>query len=101
MLETIERDNETIRISAIEGVNMQSLHDYMVRAYNNSTTDGMSVVNVLMHECGYSEEQSINYTLKIHHLGQAVIFWGTKSGCESLVGAFAKISVQSEVLKNE
>jgi len=101
MLETIERDNETIKVSAIEGINMQSLHDYMVMAYNNDITDSWDVANVMMQECGYPEEQAISYTMKVHHSGKAVVFWGPKEGCEGLVKAFAKIMVKSEVLKNE
>lgn len=101
MQETIERDNQTIKISKIEGINMQSLHDYMVMAYNNEITDGRDVVNVLIKECGYSEEQAIEYVLRVHRAGKAVVFWGPKAGCESLVSALARILVKGEVLKNE
>ena len=101
MQETIELENRVIRLSKIEGVNMQSLHDYMVMAYNNDVTDGQAVVNVLMRECDYTEEQAISHTVRVHRNGKAVVFWGTKNGCESLVKALAKVFVTSEVLKNE
>lgn len=99
--EVIEQDNETIRISKIEGVNMQSLHDFMVVAFNNETTDGRDVVKVFMDECDYIEEQALSFTYKIHTFGKAIVFWGPKASCERLVKAFANILVQSEVLRNE
>ena len=99
--EVIERDNETIRVSKIEGVNMQSLHDFMVMAFNNETTDATDVVSVFMKECDYKMEQATSFTYKVHTLGKAVVFWGPKAGCEGLVKALANILVQSEVLKNE
>ena len=101
MQETIELENRVIKLSYIEGVNMQSLHDYMVMAYNNDVTDGQAVVNVLMKHCDYTEEQAISYTVKVHRNGKAVVFWGTKSGCEGLVKALGQVFVTSEVLKNE
>jgi ATP-dependent Clp protease adapter protein ClpS len=101
MLETIEKENETIKISKIEGVNMQSLHDFTVMAYNNDVTDGQDVVAVLVNTCKYSKEQASHYVMKIHKLGKAIVFWGNKSACENLVAAFARILVHSEVIKND
>ena len=100
-MEVVEKDSETKKFAKIEGVNMQSLHDYMVLVYNNDSTDGQSVVDVLMDVCGYSAEQAIHYTMKIHHSGKAVVFWGNKKSCEELSVELAKILVKSEVLKNE
>lgn len=101
MQEAVEKDNLTTKISHIEGINMQSLSDYMVMMYNNEVTDGKDVVEVLMRECGYPEDVAISYVFKVHNSGKHIVFWGKKEHCESLVGALAKIMVKGEVLKNE
>jgi ATP-dependent Clp protease adapter protein ClpS len=97
----VKIDIDTLKLTTIEGVNMQSLHDYMVMAYNNDLTDGRDVVEVFMKECGYPEEKAIAFTYKVHSNGSAVVFWSKKDSCEKLVQALARILVKSEVLKNE
>ena len=99
--EMVEKDNEILVEVKIEGVNMQSLHDFMVLVHNNTHTDAMKVVGTLKAFCGYTEEQAVHYTLKVHHLGKAVVFWGKQSECDGLASELGKIAVKAETIKNE
>ena len=85
----------------IAGVNMDSLHDYAVKAFNNEISTFQEVMGVLMLSCGYERETAYRYTIKIHKEGSAICYWNSKDKCQKVVQAFTKIGVKAEVIDNQ
>lgn len=84
----------------IEGVNLNSLSDYAVKAFNNDITPFDDVMMLFLKDCGYDRNTALRYTNKIHEEGSAVCFWGNREQCERIVGCFKKIKVFAEIVNN-
>jgi ATP-dependent Clp protease adapter protein ClpS len=98
MPEVVDRPVGTI---TIEGVNLDSMSDYMVKAYNNEISTFQDVMGVMMSACGHDRDTAFRYTKKIHDSGSAVCYWNSKEKCEKVATAFGKIGVKAEVIENK
>ena len=98
MPEVIDRPVGTIKI---EGVNLDSMHDFMVRVYNNETTDFIVVLGTMMRACGYDKGTAERYVLKIHNEGHAICYWNSQDKCEKVVKEFSVVGVRAEVVDNK
>ena len=85
----------------IEGVNLDSMHDYMVRVYNNEITPFVVVLGTMMRVCGYDKDTALRYVTKIHEEGHAICYWNSKEKCEKVVKEFSLIGVRAEVVDNK
>jgi ATP-dependent Clp protease adapter protein ClpS len=85
----------------IEGVNLDSMSEFAVKAYNNEISTFEEVMLVFMLECRYDKNNAFHYTKKIHETGSAVCYWNSKDNCERVVSAFKAIGVKAEVIENK
>jgi ATP-dependent Clp protease adapter protein ClpS len=72
--------------------------DYAVLAHNNDITKFGDVVGVLIISCGYDEEKAQVLAGKIHSLGKALVYWGSKPNCETIIDDLSKIGVAAELV---
>lgn len=98
MPEVIDRPVGTI---TIEGVNLDSMSDYVVKAHNNEISTFQDVMGVMMSACGYDRDTAFRHTKKIHDSGSAICYWNSKEKCEKVATAFGKIGVKAEVIENK